>query len=482
MFRTRITDNRSPVKAAIFTLMSVFELFTSQIFISQIFTSQIFISQFFIRQLFAHRFKSRLKLARMSMVFVFFALPSWVFAQGQPIVMSAASRQNNVITGIVLNGENDAAIPNASVFITNTSRGTISGTDGRFQLNNIPPGKYELIISSIGYNTQVYPFSSDKLPLQLKIYLEPKAIELATVVVEPYDKDGWKNWGKFFLENFIGTTDAARLCKIKNYKALRFRHSRKKNVLTVVADEPLIIENRDLGYKITYQLEDFSYDFNKNTLFFLGYTLFEDMAKGKEEIPKRFLRERKNAYDGSMVHFMRALYTNRLVQEGFEVRRVVRIPNTEKERVRKIMQAQRNRSGGGSRSGNQINIHRDSTQYYNKVFGQKDYDQIISPHTLTADSLVSFTTDGECVLFFDNYLQVMFKPKLEEPAYLAYTREGRDPYHPRSLVFLVNGHPLTVDKNGSYHPPTEFFSSGYWAWNEKISHLLPADYDEVKGR
>jgi hypothetical protein len=461
MFIASIRNNRSQFKAAIFTLVSMVNCNLVRLFIPRLL---IFATPL------------------LTLVLLLSSKQGFGQAQPQPPGMSGTAQSKNYIAGIVLNGENNAAIPNTSVFITNTSRGTISGTDGKFQLNNIPPGKYELIISSIGYNTQVYPFSSDKLPLQLKIYLEPKATELATVVVEPYEKDGWKRWGTFFIENFIGTTDAAKLCRIKNYKTLRFRHSKKRNVLTVVADEPLIIENRELGYKITYQLENFSYDFGKHTLFFLGYTLFEDMAKDKDKIPKRFLRERGNAYKGSMVHFMRSLYTNRLAEEGFEVRRMVRIPNTEKERIKHIMRTYRAVTDANGKAAPNLKIHGDSTEYYNRVLGQKDYEEVFSRHTLNADSLVSYSTDGQCVMFFNNFLQVMYRLKVEEPAYLAYTMESRPAYHPRSVVFLVNGEPLTIEKNGSYQPPTEFFSSGYWAWNEKISHLLPADYDEAEGR
>ncbi len=86
--------------------------------------------------------------------------------------------------------------------------------------------------------------------------MKPKMEELQTVVVEPYEKDGWETWGKFFIENFIGTSQNARSCTIKNYKTLRFRHSKKRNQLTVTADDPLIIENKALGYSIQYQWKD----------------------------------------------------------------------------------------------------------------------------------------------------------------------------------------------------------------------------------
>ncbi len=277
--------------------------------------------------------------------------------------------------------------------------------------------------------------------------------------------------GKFFIENFIGTTYAARLCRIRNYKTLRFRHSKKKNILTAVADEPLIIENRELGYRITYQLEDFSYDFNQNTLFYLGYTLFEDMAKDTLKIPKRFLRERHAAYKGSIVHFIRSLYNNKLVENGFEVKRVKRIHNDEKDRVKAIMR-------GKFRHGDNA----DSSEYYDKILRQEDYEDIFSQYNLNADSIVSITGDKQRIMYFDNYIQVMYRDGFEERGYLSYTGQNRKPYHPRSLVFLLNGNPVTLDKNGSCYPATEFFSSGYWAWSEKISHLLPIEYDDAKGR
>jgi hypothetical protein len=386
-------------------------------------------------------------------------------------ISSATAQEKNFIAGSVLNGETGAPIPNASVFITNTSKGTVTSTNGKFELRGIAAGKYDLILSSVGYSTQVYSFSSEKLPLQLKVYLEPKATELEAVIVEPYEKDGWQKWGKFFIENFIGTTDAARLCRIRNYKTLRFRHSKKKNILTAVADEPLIIENRELGYRITYQLEDFSYDFNQNTLFYLGYTLFEDMAKDSKNIPRRFLRERHAAYKGSMVHFGRSLYTNKLIENGFEVKRVKRINNDEKDRVKAIMR-------GKFRHGDNA----DSSEYYDKILRQEDYEDIFSRHNLTADSIVAITSDKQRVMYFDNYIQVMYRAGFEERGYLTYTAQNRKPYHPRSLVFLLNGNPVTIDKSGSCYPATEFFSSGYWAWSEKVSHLLPIEYDDVRGR
>jgi len=242
--------------------------------------------------------------------------------------------QSNYIKGKIINGETGAAIPNASVFITNTSKGTVSNSAGDFELDNVPEGSYDLVVSCISFETQAYTYRANQLPLRIQIQMKPKADELKEVVIEPYEKNGWETWGKFFTENFIGTSANAGSCTIKNYQALHFRNSKKKNLLTVTAEEPLIIENKALGYKIQYQLEGFSYDFDKNILLYFGYTLFSELNKKAAKAWQ--LKNRQQAYNGSIAHFMRSLYNNRLLEEGFEVKRLIKTPNLEKERVKKI--------------------------------------------------------------------------------------------------------------------------------------------------
>ncbi|RYG00279.1 MAG: carboxypeptidase-like regulatory domain-containing protein, partial [Chitinophagaceae bacterium] len=92
----------------------------------------------------------------------------WLMMMSLPFFVSGQPK--NFITGIVLTGEKEAPVPNASVFITNSSRGTVTSATGHFELKDIPDGKYELVISSVGFATQVFPFSSDKLPLKLRVY------------------------------------------------------------------------------------------------------------------------------------------------------------------------------------------------------------------------------------------------------------------------------------------------------------------------
>lgn len=395
------------------------------------------------------------------------------------VVLHAQDR--NHISGKVVNAASGAPIPNASVFISSTSKGTMTDQAGSFSISNIPAGTYDLIISSIGYTTVVYSFTSDKLPLQLKVEMSAKTTELDVVTVEPFEVNGWEKWGKYFLDNFIGTTEASKNCTIKNYKTIHFRYSKKNNTLTAIADEPLIIENNALGYRVQYQLEDFVSDFKEHTVFFLGYTLFEDMAKDRRRVPKRWQDGRKNAYLGSMMHFIRSLYAGYIAEEGFETRRLFKEPNYEKQRVKQIAEHNARERMAVSRGQKVIlsmtNVMGDSSEYYRRIMAQPDVKDILATWTLNADSLVTVTSDSTKMLFFNDYLYVSYKKGREEYAYLQSQGEAsRKPWYPRSTVYLRGGNPITIEKNGFYFPPQELFNYGYWGWSEKISHMLPLDF------
>lgn len=67
------------------------------------------------------------------------------------------------IKGRVVNEATGAAIPGSSVFISNTSKGTVTNSEGKFELNDVPAGKHDLVISCIGYETNVYSFSEQQI-------------------------------------------------------------------------------------------------------------------------------------------------------------------------------------------------------------------------------------------------------------------------------------------------------------------------------
>ncbi len=359
----------------------------------------------------------------------------------------------NSISGTVRDSADNSPVPGCSVFINGSSRGTITDAKGVFVLAHIPAGNYDLVVSAIGYETYILNFSDNRLPLDLKIRLKQRASELSAVTVEPYLKDGWQRWGRFFINNFIGTGDNALRCMIRNPEVLRFRYSERRGQLTVSATEPLIIENNALGYLLRYQLETFTYGNDSHIIFYVGYPFFTEMAGGRRK-QRDWTNERRKAYLGSMMQFMRGLYRDSLQQEGFTVSQKRRMPNLEKRRIKACFDSTQTKPG---------TLPADTLHYYLAVLNQPDFYQYVVP--VRMDSLLSLTTGPEKSLFFRGVLDLLY----------SNNKEGIS--HRQSELWLLTPAPARIWSNGSYFPPTEVFSAGYWSHSEKISNMLPLDYE-----
>lgn len=363
-----------------------------------------------------------------------------------------AKAQINTLTGIITDSANGKPMAGVSIFLNGTSRGTVSRNDGSFVLQ-FPPGRYQLIVSAIGYATYTTEINSHHLPASLKIALHTAADELAEITVEPYLKDGWARYGKTFLQYFIGTTENASSCKIKNKDVLRFHFYLKSNKLSVTAVEPLLIENKALGYQLEYRLESFVCNFADHIVSWSGYPLFHNMTPQDDAQKQKWSNNRQLAYMGSMMHFMRSLYNNRVHEEGFLVKYKAPVPNIEKQRVKAIYHPT---------SVPTDSIPIDTLHHYWEVLREPDY---FMTSATDPSGLLTIAKDQTRVLFFYDDCTVIYgNPKRG----IAYTE---------SSIRLMNQRPIAIDENGSYYPQTEVLSLQHWSLTENISDLLPRDFD-----
>jgi hypothetical protein len=392
------------------------------------------------------------------------------------LLFGLVSNGQKLLKGIVLDAQKNTPIPNASVFLNTTSVGTVTNEQGNFSLT-IPNGKYELVISSIGYETNTQTINSTNAPDFITVKLKIKAEVMQTVIIESFVKDGLTKWGKFFVESFIGTSNLAKDCRIKNTKVIKFRHSKTKNELSAFADEPLIIENRALGYTIRYQMEAFQYDFKTGYLLYAGYPFFQPM-KGNSARQKRWENMRSEVYAGSIMHFMRAVYRNKTAEEGFEINPLKKIPNIEKQRVKAAYSS--NTRTAKSEDGRTIItiINQDTANYYNKVMQQSDYIDVLTKILLTGDSIAYAIDSITAGVDFKNYLLVTYKKKFVPKEFLQQFPKAGGTM--TSQITLINEKPIEVHANGSYFDPIDLISTGFWAWSEKIATMLPSDYIPLK--
>jgi hypothetical protein len=224
-----------------------------------------------------------------------------------------------VIKGSVLDKDTKSPIGFAYLYFSGTFAGTQSNPDGSFELNVAKKTSIPLTVSAIGYYSVTLTDYLDKKPVT--VYLVPKVYELNEVSV------GGKSLARqrkanltLFKDEFLGVTANAQNCLILNEPDITFNYASDKDTLKAFASKPLNIENRALGYKITYYLDKFEYIRSTKSFFFKGNMIFtEDLNKGDDQ-EKVFSRKRKFAYLGSRMHFFRALWYNDLKSTGFSIK------------------------------------------------------------------------------------------------------------------------------------------------------------------
>jgi TonB-linked SusC/RagA family outer membrane protein len=95
---------------------------------------------------------------------------------------------DGTIKGKITN-EKGEAIVGASVIIAGTNKGTAAGTTGEFTITGVKPGKYNLLITAIGYqNAEREITVTDNQTLQLNFQLVASAVALNEVVVTGYSR------------------------------------------------------------------------------------------------------------------------------------------------------------------------------------------------------------------------------------------------------------------------------------------------------
>jgi hypothetical protein len=199
---------------------------------------------------------------------------------------------------------------------------------------------------------------------------------------------------------------------------LQFHHNPQSRKLTVSAVEPLIIVNKALGYTIEYRLKTFSYDLSRDAFAFYGHPFYREMTPRDSVQQQDWEDNRRLAYLGSLLHFMRSLYKGRLREEGFTVGHEVRSPNRKKH-VKTV---------------------------YN-------FDSLV---TINSDQSRSFSFIGDFTIIYRN------------------TDLGISTT--RSVLELLSPVSIRIEENGSYFPLLSLFMQGSWAKTQTVGNIVLIDY------
>jgi len=231
------------------------------------------------------------------------------------------SSYSQVITGTVSDKDTKSPIGFAYLYFSGTFVGSQTDQNGNFTMDVSKNKSIPLTISAIGYYSVTLTDYMTGRPLL--VYLIPKVYALNEVNISAKSLARRRRTNLILFRNvFLGTTENALYCRILNENDITFNYNSDKDTLKVYALKPLEIENKALGYNITYYLDKFEYNRKDRSFTFKGNINFNEDLNINSEQRENFELKRKNAYLGSRMHFFRALWLDDLKSAKFEVKSI----------------------------------------------------------------------------------------------------------------------------------------------------------------
>jgi len=86
--------------------------------------------------------------------------------------------QQFYIRGRVTDGETQLPLKGASVYINNTTKGSITDNNGDFELGPFEPGRYEVVASYVGYDPVLYQAQIKNLGIRIFFKLEKSNLRM----------------------------------------------------------------------------------------------------------------------------------------------------------------------------------------------------------------------------------------------------------------------------------------------------------------
>ncbi len=242
------------------------------------------------------------KFTSCRLIIILIVLAVWVNCQGQ------------LINGVIKDSESQKTIPLAHVFIEGTTVGEISDTYGVFHIDVTNYPNNILVFSAIGYQIKQIDINDLRLNgKDLTIYLDKTIYDLSEIKVV-IDESHRRKYLKKFREQFLGISKFGRRAKIENEDSIYFSFEDETRKLTAFSNGPIIINNRSLGYRVAYWLEDFEY--SPQNISYHGFAFFDSIPVRNT---KRISQNRRDAFLGSIYHFIKALWHGNHVEEGYVV-------------------------------------------------------------------------------------------------------------------------------------------------------------------
>lgn len=367
------------------------------------------------------------------------------------------------VSGTVCDSLTRQPLPFASVFLANTTFGTTTDAQGHYRLAGIPSATYALTASYLGYalRQQSVVLSGESLVVRLQLPAATQA--LAEVVVRPHPHHA-EDYPRF-LDLFLGTSTRAKQCRVRNPAVIQLDYDPDQNVLVASISAPLEIDNVILGYRLTCYDLNFRADFRAHTTIALTQLAFRALPAG-EARQRRWVAARQRAYRGSQLHFLRAVVTNTVAAEGFEVQRLRRVVNQRRVVADSIWQTILARTKPGGQA-----LMPDSIQ--RRLREPAQYAYLFTP--LLDPPSFCYTRGGRTWLRFTDLLAITYPAGQPDANYHALALTLTPGRELTAILHLTHPPEAELEASGVPRQADALLGEGYWGFLQ-LADLLPLDY------
>lgn len=353
-----------------------------------------------------------------------------------------ATTLNATISGEVRAEDSGELLPGAHVFLAGTSYGDVTTAQGQFEISDIPAGSYRLIVTMLGFSsTQMSVEVGSDQAISLLVELDEAVYDLDTITVEGRrlsfrERRQRRLRMERFKRLFLGNTSNRKACDLANPEVLQF--SDQGGVFKVKASAPLVIENRALGYRITYQLNDFNASGGSYRYF--GEPFFEELKPGNGRDAKRWNRQREKTFNGSLNHYLRSLADGNTKEEGFKSFLFTELHWNE--------------------------------SYRNLTSLIREHEAEVSMDTL----ILQGAALHEWRFLFHGYLHVLYTEDVMPREYYRDMGINRSRVEPYSAALGLINTSAGFNKIGFLNDPYAVSRYGYWNWGSGVCNILPFNY------
>lgn len=374
------------------------------------------------------------------------------------LLLTASLFSQTRIDGRIVDKSTSEPLVGVNVFFSKTTWGATTDDNGFYTLTNIPAGQYELVVSMIGYEVereQMIIKTDERFTLNFR--LQSRAILMSEVNVTAKTDRVWKKNYDRFRRSFLGTSKNGESCLILNEFVLTFDEN--SQYFRAKASQPIRIENPELGYRITYILDDFEIDGTE--VRFAGDHYYESMISKSKRQLKKWEKNRKKAYNGSLRHLLKTL------TDRFDLRFTINNGM--------IIQNDNWNSIAGRKKDPLVREGFSISMNKKDLFGtsliiEEEY------KPLRSDTLVfPGATYEQPLLSFEGRMMVVY---MKESPELAYMMENDSPSsYKQTSYLLLRADSVYYDRDGRFFEPYMIEQQGYSSW-ERIGDQLPFNYEQ----